>query len=151
IAAVIRAVFPPPDDEPTVTRVAGNQVSLADVQDELFTLPFFSKRRLVIVEEADGFVTKHRRGLEAYMEKPSSSGTLLLHVKQWTSTTNLAKRVEKVGLAIECNSLPEKQAAKVISWLTQYARSRCDAQLEPAAANLLVDLVGLEIGILTAE
>lgn len=151
IGAVVRAVFPPPDDDPAVSRFAGNQASLADVQDELFTLPFFSKRRLVIVDEADGFVTKNRRGLEAYVEKPSSSGTLLLQVKQWTATTNLAKRVDKLGLAIECSALPEKQAAKVVSWLTQYARSRSDVQLEPAAANLLLELVGLEIGILTAE
>lgn len=151
IAAITRAVFPASDDEPAVTRYAGSQASLADVRDELFTLPFFSRRRLVIVEEADGFVTKHRKDLEAYVEKPSASGTLVIQVKQWTATTNLAKRVEKAGLAIECNALPEKQAAKVTSWLTQYAKSRCGAQLDPAAANLLVELVGLEIGILTAE
>lgn len=151
IAAVTRAVFPASADEPAVMRFAGAQVSLADVQDELFTLPFLSKRRLVIVEEADGFVTKHRKGLEAYVDRPSSSGILLLQVKQWTATTNLAKRVEKVGLAIDCSALPEKLAARVTSWLTQYAGSRCDVHLEPAAAHLLVDLVGLEIGILTAE
>src|SRR5262245_13467298 len=151
ISAISRSVFPETEDQAAMTRYAGAQASLADIQDDLFTLPFFSRRRLVIVDEADGFVTKYRKGLEAYVEKPSSSGTLLLQVKQWTATTNLAKRVDKVGLGIECNALPEKQAAKVISWLTLYARSRCDAQLEPTAANLLVDLVGLEIGILTAE
>ena len=151
IGAVTRVVFPEAGDEPAVTRFTGAQVGLADVQDELFTLPFFSRRRLVVVEEADTFVTKHRKGLEAYAVKPSSSGTLVLQVKQWTASTNLAKLVDKVGLAIDCSAMPEKQAGKVISWLTQYARSRCDVQLEPAAANLLVELVGLEIGILTSE
>src|SRR5262249_45678503 len=134
IAAVSRAVFPASEEDPAITQYVGAQASLADVKDELFTLPFFSRRRLVIVEEADGFVTKYRKDLEAYLEQPSSSGILLLQVKQWTGTTNLAKRVDTLGLAIECNPLPEKQAAKVVSWLTQYARSRCDAQLEPAAA-----------------
>lgn len=151
IAAVVRAVFPGTDEDAAVTRYAGSQVTLADVRDELFTLPFFSKHRLVVVEEADTFVTKYRKGLEAYVDKPSTTGTLLLQVKQWTASTNLAKRVEKVGLAVDCNALPEKQAAKVVSWLTRYARTRSDAQLEPSAANLLVELVGLEIGILTAE
>jgi DNA polymerase-3 subunit delta len=151
IAAVSRAVFPESEDEAAVSRFAGAQAALADVRDELFTLPFFSRRRLVIVEEADTFVTKHRKELEAYAERPSSSGHLILQVKQWTSTTRLAKLVDKVGLAIGCNPLPEKQAQKVVSWLTQYARTRCEAQLEPAAANLLVELVGLEIGILAAE
>ena len=135
------------DDEPAFTRFAGAQASLADVLDELFTLPFFSRRRLVVVEEADTFVTKYRKDLEAYVETPSSSAALLLQVKQWTSTTNLAKLVDKLGLAIECNALPEKQAAKVVSWLTQYARIAMRRRARPAAAaNLLVELVGLEIG-----
>jgi DNA polymerase-3 subunit delta len=151
IAALSRAVFPESEGEAAITRLAGAQSALADVLDELFTLPFFSRRRLVIVEEADTFVTKHRKELEAYTERPSSSGLLVLQVKQWTSTTRLAKLVEKVGVAIDCNPLPEKQAQKVASWLTQYARMQCDVHLEPGAANLLVELVGLEIGILTSE
>jgi DNA polymerase-3 subunit delta len=150
IGAVTRAVFPEPDDA-AIARFSGAQADLADVRDELFTLPFLSRRRLVVVEEADGFVTKHRKDLEGYVERPSSSGILVLQVKQWTATTNLAKRVDKFGLAIECNALPEKQAAKVASWLVQHARLRCDAQLAPAAANLLIELIGMEIGILTSE
>jgi DNA polymerase III subunit delta len=151
ISAVTRDVFPGAQDEVAITRFAGPQAALADVLDELFTLPFFSRRRLVIVEDADSFVTRYRKDLEAYVEKPSSSGFLVLQVKQWTSTTRLAKLVGKVGLAIDCSVLPEKQAPKVISWLTAYARARCDAQLEPAAAHLLIELVGLEIGILASE
>jgi DNA polymerase-3 subunit delta len=151
LAGVTRAVFPEGDSEAATTRFAGPQAALADVLDELFTLPFFSRRRLVSVEEADTFISKYRKDLESYLEKPSSSGFLVLQVKQWTATTRLAKLVEKVGLAIDCSVLPEKQAARVTSWLISYAQSRCDAQLEPAAANLLVELVGLEIGILTSE
>ena len=109
IAAVTRAVFPGSDDDAAVTRYGGNQANLADVRDELFTLPFFSSRRLVIVEEADGFVSKHRKELENYVECPSSSGILVLQVKQWTATTNLAKRVEKLGAAIDCNGCPKNR------------------------------------------
>src|SRR5262249_26611601 len=76
IAAVSRAVFPASEEDPAITQYVGAQASLADVKDELFTLPFFSRRRLVIVEEADGFVTKYRKDLEAYLEQPSSSGIL---------------------------------------------------------------------------
>jgi DNA polymerase-3 subunit delta len=151
IGAVSRVVFPEGEGEAAVTRFVGAQATLADVLDELFTLPFFSRRRLVVVEEADTFVTRHRKDLEAYVGSPSASGTLLLQVKVWTATTNLAKLVDKVGLAIDCNAPPEKQSQKVVSWLTQYARTRCDVQLDAVAANLLVELVGLEIGILAAE
>jgi DNA polymerase-3 subunit delta len=151
INGVVRAVFPEPDGEAAVSRYPGPQTELADVLDELFTLPFFSRRRLVIVEDADTFVTKHRKDLEAYVEKPSASGILLLQVKQWTSTTRLAKLVEKAGMPIDCAAMRDKDTAKIVSWLIQYARSRCDARLDAGAANLLVELAGLEVGILAAE
>ncbi len=151
VNGIVRAVFPEPDGEAAVSRFPGPQAELADVLDELFTLPFFSRRRLVIVEDADTFVTKHRKDLELYVEKPSASGTLLLQVKQWTSTTRLAKLVEKAGISIDCASLRDKDTAKIVAWLVQYAKNRCDAHLDAGAANLLVELAGLEVGILSAE
>ncbi|MGP0065548.1 MAG: DNA polymerase III subunit delta [Isosphaeraceae bacterium] len=151
IQGVVRAVFPEPDGEEAVTRFPGPQTDLADVLDELFTLPFFSKRRLVIVEDADTFVTKHRKELEAYVEKPSASGILLLQVKQWTSTTKLAKLMDKAGLPIDCAALRDKDTAKIVTWLIQYARTHFDTRLDTGAANLLVELAGIEVGILVAE
>ena len=151
INGVVQSVFPEPGGETAVSRFPGPQTELADVLDELFTLPFFSRRRLVIVEDADTFVTKHRKELEAYVEKPSTTGILLLQVKQWTATTRLAKLVEKAGLPIDCAALRDKDTARIVSWLIQYARSHCDARLDTGAANLLVELVGIEVGILVAE
>jgi DNA polymerase III subunit delta len=151
IDGVVRAVFPGPDGEAAVSRFPGPQTELADVLDELFTLPFFSKRRLVVVDDADTFVTKHRKELEAYVEKPSASGIFLLQVKQWTATTKLAKLVDKAGLAIDCAALKDKDTARIVAWLIQYARTHCDARLDAAAANLLVELAGIEVGILVAE
>src|SRR5205085_1574249 len=86
-----RAALPGEDEELSVSRFTGDSATLADVIDELCTLPFFSRRRIVIVEGADPFITAHRKELEEYVEKPSSSGVLVLSVKTWTSTTRLAK------------------------------------------------------------
>ena len=151
VQGVVRAVFPDEDADAAVSRYPGGGTELSEVLDELFTLPFFSKRRLVIVEEADTFVTKHRKELEAYVEKPSTSGILLLQVKQWTATTKLAKLVEKAGLSIDCAALRDKDTSRIVSWLVQYAKTHCDARLDTGAANLLVELAGIEVGILVAE
>ena len=148
IAAVGRAVFPDQDADAGTTRFTGAATSLATVLDEVRTLPFFSRRRLVIVDEADTFVTKYRKELEAYTEKPHNSGTLLLQTKQWAATTNLAKLVAKVGLPIDCSSPKD---ADLLPWICQYASSRFDVQLDPAEARLLLELVGPESGILVAE
>src|SRR5258708_2032976 len=103
INALARAAFPAEESEVAISRFAGAQTPLATVLDEVCTLPFFTRRRLVIVEDADPFITKHRRDLEAYVENPSASGILLFQSWQWTASTKLAKIVEKIGLAIDCS------------------------------------------------
>ena len=72
----------------------------------------------------------------------------MLQVKQWTATTNLARRVDEFGLAIDC-SIPRD--GELAAWLPRLAKARFDAQLDAAAARLLVELVGPEAGILAAE
>ena len=136
------------EDELAIRRFPGDQATLADVLDEVRTLPFLARRRVVIVEGADPFVTAHRKELEAYVERPSSSGVLVLSVKTWPSSTRLAKLVDKAGLAIECKGPPERELA---SWLAHIARSRCRAQLDDDAARLLIELVGPEAGLLVSE
>ncbi|HZW31404.1 MAG TPA: DNA polymerase III subunit delta [Isosphaeraceae bacterium] len=151
IHAVTQAVFPGSDADATISRFAGPATDLAAVLDELFTLPFFSRRRLVIIEEADPFVSKHRKDLEAYVERPSASGVLLIQPKQWPATTKLARLVDQSGLAVDCGALRDRDTPKVVTWLIEYASRHCDAHLDSGAARLLVDLVGLELGILVAE
>ncbi|MCS6976536.1 MAG: DNA polymerase III subunit delta, partial [Gemmatales bacterium] len=58
----------------------GDAVSFADVQDELATLPFLAPRRLVVLREADGFVTRFREQLEKYCQRPAPHGVLVLDV-----------------------------------------------------------------------
>ena len=144
-----RAVLGPEGDpDLAVAIVQGESAALADVLDELRTLPFFSKRRLVIVEGADPFVSAHRKELESYVERPAERGVLVLLAKVWTSTTKLAKLVEKHGLAVECKGPSERQLAP---WLVHLARSRDKAELDPSAASLLIELVGPDVGLLANE
>ncbi|MFI5457007.1 MAG: DNA polymerase III subunit delta [Isosphaerales bacterium] len=148
IQRVVKLVFPAEETEAAISRFPGAQTPLASVLDEVRTLPFFTRRRLVIVEDADPFVTKYRKELETYVESPYQSGILLLQVKQWPAATILAKLVDKLGLAIDCSSPREGELA---AWVVQLAGTRCDAQLDPDAARLLVELIGPEAGILAAE
>ena len=148
ITAVGRAVFPDKDGDAAISRFPGATTALATVFDEVRTLPFFSRKRLVIVNDADTFVTKHRKELEAFAEKPCQKGILLLHTKTWASTTRLAKIVENVGFAIDCSSPKE---GELVPWLSQIARARFDTQLGAEEARLLLELVGPEPGILMAE
>jgi DNA polymerase III subunit delta len=148
IDAISLAALQDQADEMAISRFEGKAASLADVLDELRMLPFFSKRRIVIVDDGDPFVTKYRKDLEGYIASPSGTGVLILVLKSWPSNTKLYKLVETAGLAIDCSSPGEKD---LVPWLTHLAASKYQSHLEPDAARLLVELVGAEVGILASE
>ncbi len=146
-AGIAGSVLGAEADELAVSRFEGDAASLADVMDELRTLPFFSRRRIVVVTDADPFVTRYRKELESYVDQPSGAGVLVLMVKSWPANTNLARQVATSGLPLDCNSPPEKD---LVPWLIHHASNQ-DAVLDADAARLLVELVGAEVGLLTAE
>ena len=111
---------------------------LADVLDELRTVPFLAERRLVIVRDADRFITKHRKPLEEYLGSPAPTASLMLIVSSWQSATNLAKRVAKIGQYIDC-SLPAR--GSLLPWL-QKAAGRRAKKIARDACELLEHWIG---------
>jgi len=146
--AIVRIALGPDADELATTRFSGDQASLADVLDELRTLPFLVRARVVIVAEADPFVTAHRKELEAYAERPAGTGVLVLCAKLWPSNTRLAKLVSQTGLPIECKSPGERELPGL---LVELAQARFGAKLELNAAKLLVEFIGPEVALLVPE
>src|SRR4051812_5261305 len=63
-------------------KTANPQVEWRSVVDELSTSALFGGgQRLVIIDNADDFVSRSREQLEAYAAKPSSAGVLVLIVR----------------------------------------------------------------------
>lgn len=120
---------------------------LADVLDELRTVPFLAPRRLVIVFDADAFISSHRQALEKFLESPPSAATLLLIVASWPGSTRLARRVKQIGQAIDC-SLPK--ADKLARWIARAAERR-GKQLAPDAAELLAECLGRDLAAIDGE
>ena len=127
----------------------GKVADLREVLDELATPSLFGGGpRLVRVEQADEFVTRNRSRLEAYVERPMSTGVLLLEVTKWPSNTRLYKAIDKAGLQIECKS---PSASRLARWLVDWGRQRYDVQVESAAADAMLDLSEPEMGLLDQE
>jgi DNA polymerase-3 subunit delta len=136
------------DDETSMISFAGPDADLQTVTDELRTISMWGDRRLVIVDDADDFVTKYRARLEKYVDKPATKSVLVLDVKTWTKTTRLAKQVAASGLDVDCSELKGAQLQK---WLQDTARDTYQQTLARDAAVLLVDLVGEDLGMLDQE
>jgi DNA polymerase III subunit delta len=121
---------------------------LAAVLDDLRTLPFLTDRRLVVVRDADAFVTRYRPELEDYFESPSPTGVLLLDVRTFPKNTRLYKRAQVVGQVVECEPM---KGAGVSGWIGGRARDAYGKRLEGPAAAMLLDYVGQDLGLLDAE
>jgi DNA polymerase-3 subunit delta len=122
--------------------------NLASVLDDLRTLPFLSECRLVIVREADPFITRYRAELETYAESPSPTGVLLMECKSLPSNTRLYKRVQACGEVIRCDA-PKRAAIE--PWLMQRSQEAYGVRLDRRAAGLLRELCGEDLGLLDGE
>ena len=127
---------------------ASGTVELADVLDDLRTLPFLTARRLVVVRDADSFITRHRPELEEYAENPSPTGVLLIECKSLPANTRLYKRVQAVGQVIKCEAMKRGQ---IPAWLARRCRDAYGATLDSRAAAMLCELVGQDLGLLDGE
>ncbi|MGE0536156.1 MAG: DNA polymerase III subunit delta [Pirellulales bacterium] len=137
------------DAEFSLATFDGRDAQLSDVFDELQTVALFGGgRRLVIVETADDFVTRHRAALEDFVERPHATGALVLVVRAMAANTRIYKAVQRVGLIVEA-SVPALPRLK--KWLGVWSEQAYGKSLAAEAADLLLELVGPELGLLDQE
>jgi DNA polymerase III subunit delta len=142
-----RCLFGADAGDAPVSVVAGDKATFADVFDEVESVGLFTSRRLVVVDNADPFVSKHRPQLEAKLGKLSAAGVLVLDVKTWAGNTRLAKMVP-ASMTIVCKGLP---VFRLADWCVKWALSQQQKQLSAPAASHLVDLIGPDMGLLDQE
>lgn len=125
-----------------------DEVAVADVLDELRTLPFLAERRVVLIKEADKFISANREILEKYFDDPSPTGVLILAVASWPGNTRLAKKLPKVGRLIKVTDIARRSLGKYVA---DYTRREHAKSFGSGADQLLVELVGDEPGRLCSE
>ncbi|MBL8826170.1 MAG: DNA polymerase III subunit delta [Planctomycetaceae bacterium] len=140
-----------PDDEAdfSLAQLDGDECEWRDVNDELSTVALFGGgQRIVIVRDADDFVSKHRGQLEDFVAKPKSTGMLILDVTSWPSNTRLYKAVNTTGQTIDCGTPKEPT---IIKWATQWAKTEYQAKLDRPAAEQLLSIIGPQLGRIDQE
>ncbi len=128
----------------------GTNAALADVLDNLRTPGLFAGHKLVVLENAEAFMgaEDRRRAMERYAENPCAEATLLMRCASGWRPGNFDKLVAKVGAVIKCDSPTPMEAVK---WCSARSLRRHQAEMEPAAAELLVEKLGPDLGRLDAE
>jgi DNA polymerase-3 subunit delta len=129
-------------------KLRGNEAVLGDCLDELRTLPFLAPRRVVVIKDAEDFISDNREPLEDYFENPSPTGVLILTINKLATNTNIYKKLSKCGKLVS--------VAKPTRWtlpnhLIKYAEEAHRKKLERDAAVMIVDIGGEDYGVLTRE
>ncbi|HUR53553.1 MAG TPA: DNA polymerase III subunit delta, partial [Gemmataceae bacterium] len=145
--AIVSLVLGDADPTFALSVYPGDKLDFSTVRNELDTLPFLSPSRVVVVDNADTFVTNHRPALERYVQKPSTAGVLVLDVKTFPETTKLAKSLPD-SAKIACKA---PYADKLPRWCVEWAKAKHGKKLTPEAAEHLVNLVGPAMGLLDQE
>ncbi|WP_442485396.1 DNA polymerase III subunit delta [Aeoliella sp. SH292] len=137
----------------------GKEADWRDVHDALTTISLFGDSAdVVVIEDADTFVTEYRDKLETWVDKPQSKRCLILEVKTWPKTTRLAKATDKKGLAIECSVPTDNKQQRLTKfttaakkWLTHRAKHVHQATLDRGACDQLFEQLPLALGLMDQE
>ncbi len=133
-----------------VARVDGasDDLKLADVLDDVRTLSLLGDRRVVVVDNADKFITAHRKALEKYCAAPVATGTLVFVCHSFPKGQNLYKRIAAIGCVIDCET-PTRRALD--PWIIRRAKDKYGKRLSVDAARRLRLNVGDAPSLLNGE
>lgn len=129
-------------------RLDGLRVELAEVLDQVRTRSLLGDRQIVVVDEADAFITTHRPILERYCSNPAQESTLIFLCKSLPKNTKLHKIIQKQGQVMMVEAL---KGRAVVPWLTRRSQEIYDKSLSRHAAQRLFDHLGESAGQLDTE
>src|SRR5687767_6666896 len=124
----------------------GERAELATVLDELRSFAMFGGAKLVVVRDADAFISRFRTQLEDYVANPSPSGTLVLRLNSLPGNQKIHKAIAKVGKIEDCNA-----PSDVVRWVVDHGKSAHGITIGTDAARLLAELIGNDLGRLDGE
>ncbi len=145
---LIEEILQPQERMTCLLDTDGDKAQLSEVLDELRTLPFLARKRVVLIRKADDFISANRELLEEYFGIASATGVLILAVKSWPGNTRLAKKLPDVGKVM---AISQPYPEKLPAYVTDYAREEYGKAMERGAAELLVELLGGDVTSLRNE
>jgi DNA polymerase-3 subunit delta len=159
---IIDQLVPPDQRDAGLLVIDADKAVIAEILDELRTLPFFTKRKIVALRNADKFISakneedeeneqtkqdshnapaisSNREILERYFDNPSPTGILVMTVSKWQSSTRLAKKLPSIGTLVEVKT---PKGEELTRRLIDYARDAHSKGLDYRTVGLLVELAG---------
>jgi DNA polymerase-3 subunit delta len=128
--------------------VDGERAELSDVLDELRSFAMFGGAKVVVVASADAFLTRYREQLETYCDHPADSATLVLRLNSLPANQRIYKIIAKRGEVTKCAPPADRE---IVPWIINRAKGTHKLAITPAAAEMLKDLIGDDLGRMDNE
>lgn len=140
---------------------SADELPLSRVLDELRTPSFLSPHRLVVIDDADAFLSAHRASLEPFVEPGFGGGHLILCLRRPADgRTKLTKKITAAGWAVECrqpfdrpppwDSRTPVWESDLSRWIVSQAGTK-ELRIDTRTAFVLHDRVGTDLEILDEE
>ena len=136
---IINQLVTPEERDTGLLVIDADKAVIGEIFDELRTLPFLTKRRIVALRNADKFISANREALERYFESPSPTGILVMTVVSWPNNTRLAKKLPGIGTLV---TIEQPKGEEITRRLIDYARDAHSKGLDNRTAGLLIELAG---------
>ncbi len=125
--------------------------SANSVLQELETLNFFVKKRIVVVHHIDHFDKASTLKFEAYFAKPNRSVMLILSAEAMNRTMTFYKRAEKAGVVFDVpEEKPWEKEKSLTEWVLQEALTH-QKQMNHSTALSFVKRIGHDQSLLHQE
>ena len=126
----------------------GERAELHQVLDEVRSFSMFGSTKLVVVRTAEEFISRHREAMEEYVAAASDSATLVLRCKSLPGNQRITKLIAKHGTIEPCEAPKDKDLPR---WVIERAKAAHALVIVPAAAQLMADLIGADLGRIDNE
>jgi len=131
-----------------VDKFSAANVEVGDVLDLAQTMPFLSKRRIIILTESHELKASAQKQMLPYLSNPNPSTCLILTtVKKLDSRTKFAQAIAKHGKIVQFWKLFDRD---IPQWIRRRA-SQYGYTMPPHAATCLLEFVGNDLRQLENE
>jgi DNA polymerase-3 subunit delta len=128
----------------------GEKISIDEIINEVRTLPFMSKYKLIVLKEAEKISKKDEEKLINYFKKftlKNNFSVLIMIYKESIPNEELIKSAKRIGLVVNF-SIPNK--SKLISWI-KFRFKKSNKKITPEALFYLQSIIGSEVSRLFNE